>query len=219
MDGFISAGQTHHAMGFSLCVAKLKRTGPKLLTVVALCSLFIWFQSTRQCSSDLTQLKTASAPLAFSENHSLRPLVQKDISSNSTANFFQLLASIDRKKESPSSLIELFVPYLIKEPVQPIDELCNPEPLPHVNDDLCVGDFNKNAFTGKLRETPVKTIVHSVKFSFEVDVLEIHLNELYDVVDYFFIVESVNAHADSSPKPLLWEFLKNQPRFKKFAKK
>ncbi|XP_063713680.1 uncharacterized protein LOC134841579 [Symsagittifera roscoffensis] len=106
-----------------------------------------------------------------------------------------------------------------EEPVQPIDELCNPEPLPHVSDDLCVGDFNKNAFTGKLRKTPVKTIVHSVKFSFEVDVLEIHLNELYDVVDYFFIVESVNAHADSSPKPLLWEFLKNQPRFKKFEKK
>jgi hypothetical protein len=53
-------------------------------------------------------------------------------------------------------------------------------------------------------------------FSEELDILDIRLNELNDVVDYFCIVES--AHTQSRlPKPFIFE--QNQARFSKFLHK
>jgi len=52
------------------------------------------------------------------------------------------------------------------------------------------------------------------------DVLEIHLHELYDVVDRFVVVEAISAHGKAKRgKPLLWDRVKHQPRFARFADK
>lgn len=46
------------------------------------------------------------------------------------------------------------------------------------------------------------------------------MNELYDVVDKFFIVEMVRAHNQFfDAKPLAWEHVKHQPRFEKLRDK
>jgi len=50
-------------------------------------------------------------------------------------------------------------------------------------------------------------------FSFEVDTLEITLHEVLDLVDVVFLVESTLTHK-AKPKPLMWERIKNQERFK-----
>jgi len=50
----------------------------------------------------------------------------------------------------------------------------------------------------------------------ELDILEIRLNELYDVVDYFVIVENPLTHT-GNPKPLY--YVDNQERFEKFKDK
>ena len=53
-------------------------------------------------------------------------------------------------------------------------------------------------------------------FANELDVLDIRLRELYDVVDYFVIVEATHSHK-GVPKPLY--FADNQSRFQEFAAK
>ena len=51
----------------------------------------------------------------------------------------------------------------------------------------------------------------------ELDVLEIRLNELYDHVDKFVLVESSETHRTGHPKPYYFE--ENKERFEKFADK
>jgi hypothetical protein len=58
-----------------------------------------------------------------------------------------------------------------------------------------------------------------VQLGFDVDVLEIHLRELYDVVDYFFILESTRTHFKGVLKPLIWESVRLQERFALFGEK
>ena len=50
----------------------------------------------------------------------------------------------------------------------------------------------------------------------ELDLLEIRLNELNDVVDYFVLVEATTTY---SGKPKELYFQKNKDRYKKFEKK
>ncbi|KAM9996600.1 hypothetical protein ACTFIZ_001549 [Dictyostelium cf. discoideum] len=112
-------------------------------------------------------------------------------------------------------LILTLAKYLIEPPLVPINESCKPEPLPTPTDEVC-GKYPK-VFTGK-RDKPVK-IGHLVQIGFDVDVLEIHLNELYDIVDHFFIIESTITHYHRMRKPLIWEHVKFQDRFIKFQDK
>jgi len=58
-----------------------------------------------------------------------------------------------------------------------------------------------------------------ISVSREVDTLEITLHEEYDVVDRFFLVESMHAHKLGVNKPLLWDRLKSTPRFAALADK
>ncbi len=51
----------------------------------------------------------------------------------------------------------------------------------------------------------------------EADVLEVRLNELYDYVDYFVLVESSEAHRKGQKKPFYFE--KDKERFHKFLDK
>lgn len=99
------------------------------------------------------------------------------------------------------------------EPLVPINENCQPPALSTPTEINCTR--YPNAFTGVKRNDAVK-IGALLQFGFDVDVLEIHLNELYGVVDVFFIIESTHAHYGSIKKPLIWEHVQRQDRFLKF---
>lgn len=51
----------------------------------------------------------------------------------------------------------------------------------------------------------------------ELDILEIRLYELYDVVDYFILVEATGTHNGNKPKPLY--FQENKSRYAKYLDK
>uniref|UniRef100_A0A0G4HZD5 Uncharacterized protein n=1 Tax=Chromera velia CCMP2878 TaxID=1169474 RepID=A0A0G4HZD5_9ALVE len=98
-----------------------------------------------------------------------------------------------------------------------INSSCTPPPLRLFRTDAdCTNppEFN-GTFVG-LRATPA-VVVDVTVFSFELDTLEIRLNELDDVVDLFFIAEQTVSHLGGSAKPLV--FTANRNRFAKFAHK
>ncbi|KAH0790145.1 putative beta-1,4-mannosyl-glycoprotein beta-1,4-N-acetylglucosaminyltransferase [Histomonas meleagridis] len=102
------------------------------------------------------------------------------------------------------------------EPLVPPDPKCTPPVLPDPKDINC-NDY-PTAFNGQKRDKPAK-IAHAIQLGFDVDILEIHLNELYPVVDKIFIIESKYAHFKGTRKPLIWEDVRHQPRFEKFNDK
>jgi len=123
---------------------------------------------------------------------------------------------VERIESYQESLIILLTPFLEMEPRLPINNSCAPQNLPLPSDVKCQG--HGNAFSGSLRPTPPKVGI-LVQFGFGVDVLEIYLNEVYDVVDQFFIIEATKSHFRTLRKSLMWEKVKDQARFQKFANK
>ncbi len=99
------------------------------------------------------------------------------------------------------------------EPLVSVNQSCKPPPLPSQSEVNCTQ--YPNAFNGVKRNESMK-IGAIFQFGFDVDVLEIHLNELYGVVDIFFIIESTHAHFANIKKPLVWENVQRQDRFLKF---
>jgi hypothetical protein len=120
------------------------------------------------------------------------------------------------KTKSLSKLTSGLVRFAIKEPLVAIDEKCQ-SPL-HLPDPVDI-DCGKHGavFQGK-RSKPAK-IAHMIQFGYDVDVLEIHLREVYDLVDVFFVLESTRTHNRLVAKPLIWELIKDQPRFEIFQDK
>jgi hypothetical protein len=55
-------------------------------------------------------------------------------------------------------------------------------------------------------------------FGFELDMLEVVLHEIYPVVDFIYVTESTVTHS-LGKKPLLWDSVKAEPRFDRFAGK
>ncbi|KAK5574970.1 hypothetical protein RB653_010225 [Dictyostelium firmibasis] len=121
----------------------------------------------------------------------------------------------DNTDKYSQMLILTLSTYLIEPPLVSINETCKPEPLPIVNDKVCAK--YPDVFSGP-RNKSVK-IGHMVQIGFDIDVLEIHLNELYDIVDHFFIIEATVTHYHRMKKPLIWEHVKFQDRFIKFQDK
>jgi hypothetical protein len=68
-----------------------------------------------------------------------------------------------------------------------------------------------------IRKSPLR-IFDCILFHSELDLLEIRLNELYDLVDYFVIVEGVRTFTDKK-KPLYFKRAKRSPRFAPFKDK
>lgn len=65
-----------------------------------------------------------------------------------------------------------------------------------------------------------RKVAFLIQFGFDVDMLEAFLWEVYDVVDKFFITESVVTHSEKQiRKPLVWDMVKSQPRFARFKDK
>ena len=126
-------------------------------------------------------------------------------------NFYNL------PKESQEQIMQKIVQIDIREPFYAVDQSCQVPNLVKYTDEMCAA--SGSAFTGKLREKNVK-MAHIMNFAFEVDVLEIHLNELYPVVDKIFLCECIYIHGKSGiKKPCVWNMIKDQPRFSKFKDK
>lgn len=93
--------------------------------------------------------------------------------------------------------------FAIREPHSPINDTCVAPSLEPPTQQEC--DSFATAFAGPVRTSPLK-LGHAVQLGFDVDTLEVHLNELYDVVDKFFIIEWTQMHNRYiHPKPLTWE--------------
>lgn len=122
--------------------------------------------------------------------------------------------------KAPPSLTNEFIYnmslFIEMEPKIPIKNTCKPKKLESYNDIKC--ENHPSGLTGRKRDYPAK-VAHMINFGFDADVLEIHLNELYPVVDKIFILEQRAAHFRSISKPLIWERVRYQPRFKKFEDK
>ena len=115
-------------------------------------------------------------------------------------------------------LIQLLQYFIILEPKVPINSECTAPVLDPPEKLNCSWKGYGTAFTGERNSDPPKIGI-LVQFGFGVDVLEIYLNEMYDVVDMFFIVESTKSHYRTLRKPLVWEKVKDQDRFSKFKDK
>jgi hypothetical protein len=111
--------------------------------------------------------------------------------------------------------------FLYQEPLVPINQSCKASELLPPKDIDCnlYPKARFNSSSPSSIDIP-KKVGHAIQLGFDVDVVEIHLNELYDVVDKFFIIEWTESHnAQLNPKKLTWEHVKYQPRFVKFHDK
>ena len=89
------------------------------------------------------------------------------------------------------ALIDGIQKFAYMEPLIPINISCSPPPLLNSEDIRC-SDY-PDAFLQDKYITPVK-LAHAIILGFDADILEIHLNEVYEVIDYFFIIESPRVH-------------------------
>lgn len=133
--------------------------------------------------------------------------------SNGRAHYKSNVEAVEAYHEN---LMLRLTPFLKMEPLVPINASCSAPPLPLPSDLKC--ENHGNALQGSLRSS-IPKIGMLIQFGFDVDILEIHLNEIYDLVDQFFIIESSKSHFRTIQKPLMWEHVKSQPRFLKFADK
>lgn len=119
-------------------------------------------------------------------------------------------------QELQESLYAKLAKFVELEPVVPINVTCKPPVLTPLESLKC-SDYPE-AFTGERRSQYAK-IAHAIQLGFDVDILEIHLNEIYPVVDKIFIIESPYTHFRGLQKPLIWQDVQNQTRFAKFKDK
>ena len=89
------------------------------------------------------------------------------------------------------ALIDGVQKFAYMEPLTPINISCSPPPLLYSEDIRC-SDY-PDAFLQDKYIRPVK-LAHAILLGFDADILEIHLNEVYEVIDYFFIIESPRVH-------------------------
>lgn len=171
---------------------------------------------------NLSTIARTGPPISLSlmahihEQHRSQPRSFKEVFIAFPWKEFETVAARNLKTER-LQYTQLFIDeltYFIElEPLVPINQSCQPPALPPPAEINCT--LYPNAFNGKKRTESVK-IGTLLQFGFDVDVLEIHMNELYGVVDIFFIVESTHAHYGNIKKPLVWEQVQRQERFLKF---
>ena len=113
-------------------------------------------------------------------------------------------------------LVDGLQKFALQEPLVPINESCRHTNLLDPKDIKC-SDYPM-AFRNNKYETPVK-VAHAIQLGFDADSLEIHLNEIYDIVDHFFILEATRLHCLGMRKKLSWSELSSQPRFSRFREK
>ncbi|KAJ3268302.1 hypothetical protein HDV01_003191 [Terramyces sp. JEL0728] len=110
-----------------------------------------------------------------------------------------------------SLLLEYTFTYIQKPPLKKPNPSCTRPELPTPQ---CNAVYPK-VFSGN-RETLAK-IGLAIQFGIEVDTLWIALEQYYGLVDKVFIIESTRAHKSHTKKPIVWDRIKNSPRFIKFS--
>jgi hypothetical protein len=125
---------------------------------------------------------------------------------------------LQRRRLELDHLVQFLVDYEVKEPIVPTRTDCHAPPL--IEPEAIDCSAYPEAFApGMKRTTPAK-IGHAIQLGYDADTLEVHLQEVYDLVDYFFIAEWTLPHnTHLSRKPLIWDKLKTQERFLPFQKK
>ena len=113
-------------------------------------------------------------------------------------------------------LIDELEPFAYVEPIVPVNTSCQIPPLLH-RDSINCGSY-PTAFLPDKYKQGVK-VGHAIQLGFDVDTLEIHLNQIYDLVNFFFIIESTRVHCESFRKKLTWDEINTQSRFSKFRDK
>ena len=116
-------------------------------------------------------------------------------------------------KKYNEKLLNTLSELMIIEPLVPINESCLPPPLS--NPPNCA------AYPTIFNSTPLSTsrkVAIVVTFSFEVDTLEIILQQYYDVVDNIVIQEATYSNKGMK-KFLMWEEIRETQRFSKFNDK
>jgi hypothetical protein len=113
-------------------------------------------------------------------------------------------------------LIDELEPFAYVEPIVPVNTSCPIPPLLD-SDSINCGSYPTAFLPDKYKEA-VK-VGHAIQLGFDVDTLEIHLNQIYDLVNFFFIIESTRVHCESFRKKLTWDEISTQPRFSKFRDK
>jgi hypothetical protein len=108
-------------------------------------------------------------------------------------------------------LMSHLVSYSTRPPKVSFNKSCVPKELPRQPNCSAYPDV----FSGP-RKSPVK-IGHAVMLAFEIDVLEVALHQYEGLVDRLFIIESVSTHYKAMRKPLLWEKIRDTPRFARFS--
>ena len=124
------------------------------------------------------------------------------------------------KNKEFSRVVEGLAKFIATDPPVDIDPKCaKPPPLPDIKCEDYKSVFGDNVQKVKNEQEQPKIAI-LVQLGFDVDVLEAYLWEVYDVVDKFFITESLVTHSNRQlRKPLIWELIKNSPRFKRFQDK
>ncbi|KAJ3269831.1 hypothetical protein HDV01_000879 [Terramyces sp. JEL0728] len=109
-----------------------------------------------------------------------------------------------------SLLLEYMFSYLQKPPIMKPSTTCTRPILPVPQ---CETNY-PNVFSGN-RSTPAKVGI-AIQFGLEIDTLWIALEQYYGLVDKVFLLESNRAHKAHTKKPIIWDRIKNTPRFFKF---
>jgi len=112
-------------------------------------------------------------------------------------------------------LLDAMIPWVRTEPAVAVNASCGPPELPEPTVEECVlAPGSKGVFAGK-RTRPAK-LASLIQLGFDVDTLEIHLNEGRGLVDRFFVIESTRAQRKGLRKPLIWQQIAEQERFAHF---
>lgn len=88
-------------------------------------------------------------------------------------------------------LVDGIQKFACQEPKVEVNYTCRAPPVLDPSNIQCSN--YPDAFLPNKYNTPVK-IGHAIQLGFDADSLEIHLNEIYDVIDYFFILEATRLH-------------------------
>ena len=126
------------------------------------------------------------------------------------------ITSLD-KYQHRQRLIDQLQKFAFQEPEIPINQSCTPPKLLEPKNIICSNYPDAFVPTEKYPQ-PVK-VGHAIQLGFDADSLEIHLNEVFDVIDYFFILEATSVHCKTLKKKLMWSDLSVQPRFQRFRSK
>src|SRR5579862_7052678 len=93
-------------------------------------------------------------------------------------NWTRLLdASLMERVDLEETFLQNVVPYLLAEPLEPVNAECKPPPLETVTSELCTQEPNAG-FT-RLRERPVKVAQHFY-FGYDIDIIEVQIRENFD---------------------------------------